>query len=313
MTVADGSQTRLADITEVTIGTTPATPAFQTMRYVSADVRLVKQTDIPNEIRADRNVASIVDVGRMVQGNINTLLSYGTYDTWLERLLCGTWATNVLVNGITHKSGTLEMLFEQGTTDSFIRYVGCRMNTLALQLTSRQSVTANWGVMGIKSPDPTTAIITGATYLAATTTEVFNAGLNVASLAMSSTSIVSSPKVQSLSLNITNNIYPVDVVGQYEPYAHGLGRFELTGTARILFESLEVYKAIIGHEDVTLSFTLTDAAGNSYLFEIAKAKLLDGGPTVGGNGQAVIIEVPFQAFFDATAAGSIKITRTPAV
>lgn len=312
MTVADGSQTRLADITEVTIGTTPATPAFQTMRYVSADVRLAKQTDIPNEIRADRNVASIVDVGRMVQGSINTLLSYGTYDTWLERLLCSSWATNELVNGKDHKAGTLEMTFEQGATDSFIRYVGCRMNTLALQLTARQSVTANWGVMGLKSPDPTTAIIAGATYLSATTTEVFNAGLNVGSLTMSSTSIVSAPKMQSLSLNITNNIYPVDVIGQYDTYEHGLGRFELTGTARVVFESLGVYRAILNHEDVALSFTLTDAAGNAYAFSIPKVKLLDGGPTVGGNGQAVMIEVPIHARFDATAAGSIKITRTPA-
>lgn len=313
MTVADGSQTRLADVSEVVIGTTPATPAFQTMRYLSADVRLAKQTDIPNEIRADRNVASIVDVGRAVQGNINTLLSYGTYDTWLERLFCSSWATDVLVNGVTPKTATLEMLYEQGATDSFLRYTGCRWNTLALQMTARQSVTANWGIMGITSPTPTSAILTGATYLAATTTEVFNAGLNVGSLVMSSAAITSAPKMQSLALNITNNIFPVDVVGQYETYAHGLGRFELTGTARVVFESLAVYSAILSHEDVALSFTLTDNAGNSYAVSIPKVKLLDGGPTVGGNGQAVILEVPIQAIFDATTAGSIKITRTPAV
>lgn len=312
MTVADGSQTRLADIAEATIGTTPATPTFQVMRYTSADVRVVKQTDIPDEIRADRNVASIVDVGRSVQGNINTLLSYGTYDAWLERLLCGAWTSDVLVNGVAEKAATLEMTYEQGATDSFIRYVGCRWNTLALQLSARQSVTANWGIMGLKSPAPTSAIITGATYTAATTTEVFNAGLNVGALSLSSTSIVSAPKLQSLALNITNNIYPVDVVGQYEPYAHGLGRFALTGTIRALFESLAVYTAIVEHEDVTLSFELSDKATNKYAFSIPKVKLLDGGPTVGGNGQAVIIEAPFQAFFDATTTGSIKITRTPA-
>jgi hypothetical protein len=312
MTVADGSQTRLADISEVTIGTTPATPTFQVMRYVSADVRLAKQTDIPNEIRADRNVASIVDVGRMVQGSINTLLSYGTYDKWLERLFCGTWDDDVLVNGVLAKAATLEMTYEQGATDSYLRYTGCRWNTLALQMTARQSVTANWGIMGITSPTPTTAIIAGATYTAATTTEVFNAGLNVGALVMSSAAITSAPKMQSLSLNITNNIFPVDVVGQYETYAHGLGRFELTGTARVVFENLAVYSAILSHEDVALSFTLTDRAGNSYAVSIPKVKLLDGGPTVGGNGQAVIIEVPIQAIFDATAGGSIKITRTAA-
>jgi len=52
--------------------------------------------------------------------------------------------------------------------------------------------------------------------------------------------------------------------------------------------------------------------GNSYVIALAKAKLLDGGPTVGGNGQAVILDVPFQSYFDATAAGSITITRDAA-
>lgn len=312
MTVADGSQTRLADIAEATIGTTPTTPAFQVMRYVSADIRLAKQTDIPNEIRADRNVASIVDVGRTVQGTINTLLSYGTYDAWLERLFASSWATNVLKNGVAHAAGTLELTFEQGATDSYLRYTAVRNNTLDLQLTARQSVSANWGIMGIGSPTPTTAIIAGATYLPATTTEVFNAGLNVGSLVMSSTSLVSPPKMQSLSLRIVNNIYANDVVGAYEVYSHGLGRFEVTGTARIYFESLAVYTAIMAHEDIAISFTLTDAAGNSYAFSIPKAKFLDGGPPVPGNGQAVIIECPFQGFYDSSSGATISITRDPA-
>jgi hypothetical protein len=312
MTVADGSQTRLADVPEVTIGTTPPTPAFQVMRYVSADIRLAKQTDIPNEIRADRNVASIVDVGRTVQGTINTLLSYGTYDTWLARLFASAWATDVLKNGVTHAAGTLEMTFEQGTTDSYIRYRGVRWNTLDMNLVARQSVSANFGIMGIGSPTPTTAIITDATYVPATTSEVFNAGLNVGSLVLSSTSLVTPPKMRSLSLRIVNNIYANDVVGAYETYSHGLGRFEVTGTASIYFESLAVYTAIMAHEDIAISFTLTDAAGNSYAFSIPKAKFLDGGPPVPGNGQAVLIECPFQGIYDSSAGATISITREAA-
>ncbi len=310
MTVADGSQVRLADVTEAIIGTTPANPTFQTMRYVSSDIRISKQTDIPDEIRADRNVASIVDVGRMVQGTINTLLSYGTYDTWFERLLCANWATNVLKNGVTHQAGTLEKMFEQGATDTFIRYVGCRWNTLDLRLSAKQSIAANWGIMGIRSPAPTSAILTGATYTAATDTPVMNAGLNVS--AMSFTGIANAPKVQAMNVNIRNNIYANDVVGSYEPYSHGLGRFEVTGSLTTLFENQDTYKAILDHEDVALSTTLTDELGNSYAIALPKVKLLDGGPTVGGNGRAVLLEVPFQARYDSTSGASITITRTPA-
>ena len=309
MTVADGSQTRLASVTEATINTIPTSPVFQTMRYVSSDVRLAKQVDIPNEIRADRNVPSITDVGRMVQGTIQTLYSADTYDTWLEYLLCNNWGGGVLKNGILQKAATLEYFFEQGATDTFVRYRGTRFNTLDLSLRPRASVSAAWGIMGIGSPTPTNAILGGATYDSASTTEVFNAGLNVASLVF--TGITNAPKIQALTCRINNNIYPVDVVGQYEPYAHGLGRHEVTGSFTALFENLDTYQAILDHIDVTIGFTLTDAAGNSQAWSLPKCKLLDGGPTVPGNGQPVVLEVPFQAKYDSSSAASITITRVP--
>lgn len=310
MAVADGSQVRLADVAEVTIGTIPTTPTFQTMRYVTSDVRINKQTDIPNEVRADRNVGSIVDVGRAVSGSINTLLSYGTFDNWLAALLHSSWSTDVLKNGVTPNARTLEFFFEQGATDTYVRYRGVRFNTLDLTLRSRQSVQANWGIMGIGSPTPTSTILSGATYTAATTTPVFNAGLNVASLAL--TGVTSSPKMQALTMRLNNNIYQNDIVGQYEPYSHGLGRFEVTGTMTTYFENLDTYNAILDHSDVALAFTLEDAAGNSYAVSVPKVKLLDGGPPGVGNGQPVIMEVPYQAYFDSSSSASITITRTAA-
>jgi Phage tail tube protein len=309
MTVADGSQTRLGTVTETVINTIPTTPIFQTMRYLNSDVRLTKQTDTPNEIRADRNVGSIVDVGRSVAGTIRTLYSYGTYHTWLEYLLCNTWATNAIKNGVLHQAATTEFFFEQGAVDTFVRYRGTRWNTLDLTLRPRQSVTADWGIMGTGSPTPTAAIIAGATYLPPTTTEVLNAGLNVAALDF--TGIVTPPKIQALTLRITNNIYPIDVVGQYEVYAHGLGRFEATGSITALFESMDTYSAILDHRDVTIGFMLTDAAGNSELWTLGTCKLNDGGPTVPGNNAPVVLEVPFQAKYDVSDTASITIVRTP--
>lgn len=310
MTVADGSQVRLADVSEVTIGTIPATPAFQVMRYVTADVRIAKQVDVPDEVRPDRNSSAPVDVGRSVTGSINTLLSYGTYDTWLERLFASSWSTNVLKNGITHKAGALEMTFEQGASDSYIRYRACRWNTLALSLRPRASVSANWGIMGIDSPTPTAAILTGATYAPPTVTEVFNAGLNVAALDF--TGIATPPVIQSLDLNLTNNIYAVDAVGSYAPDSLGLGGFRVTGSLTALFKDMATYQAILDHSDVTIGFTLTDAAGNSYQFAVPKTKLIDGGPSAPGNGRPAILTVPFQAYYDSDSSATITLTRTPA-
>ncbi len=309
MTVADGSQVRLAYIPEVTIGTTPSTPAFQILRYLNSDVRIQKQTDIPNEVRADRNVASIVDVGRSVSGTVNGLLSYGTYDDWLAMLFCSSWSTDVLKNGTTAQTMSIEETFTQGSGTSYVRFTGVRVNTLDLTLTARQSVQANFGIMGINGSDATTAI-SGATYTAATTTTVFNAGLNVGSLAL--TGITNSPKMRSLTMRINNNIYQNDIVGQYAPYSHGLGRFEVTGTMTTYFENTDAYHAVLNHTDVALGFVLSDTAGNSYTFSLPKVKLLDGGPPAVGNGQPVLLDIPYQAYFDSSSSASLSITRAAA-
>lgn len=310
MTVADGSQTRLGFIAEVTPGTIPATPAWQTMRYLSSDVRLTKQTDIPDEIRADRNVASITDVGRAGRGSIKTNLSYGTYDDWLAMALCSDWATNVLKNGVVDKTGALEWTFEQGATDSFVRAAGCRIDTVDLRMQARQSIEADFGIMALTLPTPTNAIVTGATYTAATTTQVMNAGLNVASLAI--TGVTNAPKLQSMSMSIKNNIYQNDVVGQYDPYSHGKGRFEVSGSLNTYFENLDTYLAVLDHSDIGLSFTLGSVTLQKYTVSIPKIKLMDGGPPVPGNGRGVMLEVPFQAYYDSGIAATMQITRAVA-
>jgi hypothetical protein len=310
MAVADGSQTRLGFIAEATVGTIPATPAWQTLRFLNSDVRLTKQTDIPDEIRADRNVASITDVGRSGRGSIKGNLSYGTYDDLLALALCSDWATNVLKNGVLDKSCAFEWLFEQGATDSFIRAAGCRIDTVDLRMRARQSVEIDFGIMALSMPTPTNAIITGATYAAATTTQVMNAGLNVAGLTI--TGVTNAPMLESLNLSIKNNIYQNDVIGQYDPYSHGKGRFEVSGSMSTLFENLDTYLAVLNHTDVGLTFTLGSVTAEKYTINIPKIKLMDGGPPVPGNGQSVKFEVPFQATFDSGIGATMQITRAVA-
>lgn len=310
MTVAQGSQTRLAYIMETTPGVIPDTPAWQVARYVSETLSLDKQTISSDEVRPDRNVADVTDVGRQVTGTVNTLLSYATFDDWLSALLAADWSTNVLKNGNVIKTAAFEKTFELGATDVFTRYLGCRFNTLDLQLNSKQNVTANWGIMGLKSPAADNAIVTDATYLDPTTSPVLNAGLNVGSLAM--TGITATPKLQALSLQINNNIYAVDVIGQYETYDFGLGQFNVSGSMTAVFESKDLFDAIVNHTDLSLAFTIGAASGSKYTFTIPKLKAMNGSPAGPGNGRAVVMEVPFQGIFDATLGATLKVTRAVA-
>lgn len=292
---------------EATIGTTPANPVFKTLRYVSEGLKAGKQVAVSDEIRGDGNVTDIIDVGRSVEGPLAFEFSYGTFDDFLEALLRGAWTDDELVNGIAHKAFTFEKKFEQGATDSFLRYRGCRINTMDLTLESKALVKGSFGIMGMGSPTPTTAIIAGATYGAATTTPVLNAATNVANLVVAG--ITASPKIKSLSLSIKSNLYANDEIGSLEADSHGLGRFEVTGSMQTYFRDLDTYNAIKNHDDVSITFDIGSEAGSTYTFKLEAVKLLDGDPMVGGNSQSVMLDVPFQAKYAAGIAGSMKITR----
>lgn len=307
MGIAEASLTRFAYVAEAIIGTTPATPTFKNLRYVSEGLKNTKQVVVSDEIRGDGNVTDIVDVGRSVEGPIAIEFSYGTFDDFLEALFRGTWTDDELVNGIAHKAFTFEKTFEQGATDSYLRYRGCRINQMDLTLESKALVKGSFGIMGLGSPTPTTSIIAGATYTAANTNPVLNAATNVANLVVGG--ITASPKVKSLSLSIKSNLYANDQLGSLEADSHGLGRFEVTGSMTTYFRDLDTYNAIKGHDDVALSFDIGTEAGSKYTVSLPGMKLLDGDPVVGGNSQAVMLEVPFQAKYDAGIGASMKITR----
>ncbi len=308
MTVAHGSQTQLAYVKEATPGVIPANPSWQIARYVSEGLTLEKQTISSDEVRPDRNRTDVTDVGRQVSGPINTLFSFYTFDDWLEALLCTTWGGNSIKNGNQIRTLTFEKRFELGATDVFTRYRGCRLNTLDLQLNAKQNVTANWGILGLGSPNPANAVIAGSSYADPTTTPVLNAALNVADLSI--TGVTTPPKLQALSVRINNNLYAVDIIGQYETYDFGLGLFEVSGTMTALFESADLYQSIINHTDVGFAIELADGVGNSYQVTIPKTKLTNGSPVGPGNGRAVVMEVPFTAILNPASAATMAIART---
>lgn len=310
MAKAEASQTRLAIVPEVTPGVIPDDPTWQVTRYTSESIKVAKQTVTSDEIRADGNVTDHIDVGRSASGPLNCELSYGTFDLLFESLFRAAWATNVLTNGIVHKTFSLEKTFEQGATDSFIRYRGCRVDTLDLQMETRQIIKANFGLVGIGSPTPTTDIIEGATYTAPTTVQVLNSATNVGALTVGG--VVASPKIKTLNIQIRSNLYQNDVLGQYEPDDHGLGRFEVTGNMVAYFETLDLYNAIIDHADVSLTTTLGAVTNQKYTLAIPAIKLMEGSPVAGGNSQAVMLDIPFSAKFAAGIGGTARLTRAVA-
>jgi len=307
MPFASGSGARLAYVAETVFGTTPATPTFKTLRATGAGMRTNKVTGTSNEIRADRNVSDEFLLGQDVAGSYNIEWSYGSFDELLEGLLQGTWASDILKNGVTPKSFTFEETLEMGATDSFSRFTGGMVNGMTLNIASRAAVTGSLSLMAQKETLGT-AIVTGATYTAPGTEPISTASANVASLTVAG----STPKVRSLTLEITNNLRTRPVVGSQFSEEFGAGRFEVTGTVEAYFESNALYQSVLDHAGGALSFIIGNAANKKTRFDLPKIIFGNGERRVGGNDDDVMVNIPFRAVYEATEACTLKLTRAVA-
>lgn len=90
--MSDSSRHSLHAVAESAYGTTPATPAFKTIRHTGTNLGLSKSSIVSEELRADRQLTDVRHGTKQVGGDISGELSYGTYDDFLEAVLCGTWA-----------------------------------------------------------------------------------------------------------------------------------------------------------------------------------------------------------------------------
>lgn len=307
MTIGDASGTRLAFVAESTEGTTPSSPTFNVLRYKSNSLAAQKEFIRSEEIRSDRNVSDHIVVGEKAQGTISGELSYGTYDDILAGLLCGAWSSDVLKNGITRNSFTFENTFEQGATDSYLRYKGCLIGGATFSLKPKAIAEISFDVLGRSGDDGAAAALSGATYTAANTNPVLNAANHVSALTLSTLS--GTPIFTSLELTITNNLYEQPQIGSQALAGIGLGSFEVMVKGEVYFEDIELYNAIRSGDTVALTCTIGAASGSIYTIEVPSLKLLNGAPEVPGNNQPVILPFDAGAKYNASDAASIKITR----
>jgi hypothetical protein len=89
-TSTDANYTDLAYVAETTFGNAPASPTLKALRLRSEDIQHAKDTVVSEELRSDRQVSDMAEVGSSATGGFQFELSYEEYQPFLEALLCGT-------------------------------------------------------------------------------------------------------------------------------------------------------------------------------------------------------------------------------
>ena len=95
--MADSSRAQLYSLNESVWGTTPAAAMTQ-LRYTAESLGYNISNVTSNEVRSDRQIVDLIQVGAEASGNVDFELSYGAQDAVLAGALFSDWGTPVAVS-----------------------------------------------------------------------------------------------------------------------------------------------------------------------------------------------------------------------
>jgi len=206
--------------------------------------------------------------------------------------------------GTTRRSFTIERKFADLTIPEWHRYTGCEIDGFSLSVAPDALVTGTFNVIA-QDLSIGTAILSGATYGTATTTEPFDSFNGTITEGGGAIAIVT-----AVDLTLENGLNPLFTIGSSTTSRPSIGKSRVTGSLTTYFQSKALMDKFINETASSLVFTLTDPAGNSNTYTIPNIKYTGGQPDTSGEGE-ITISFPFQALYDSTELSNLTIERNP--
>lgn len=296
------SRQSLYHVAEVTPGTTPATPTLIEIPIAGIPTLNVEKDNFrSNVIKAHRQSTTIRHGVRRASGEIPIELAYGDFDSLFESLMHSTWSTNVLKVGTTQKFFTFERRFPD--ISEYLPFTGCMINSMSLSAQPNGMITGSFGVLGFGGMTPASATV-ATTSTAATGNEPFDGFTGTITEGGSSASVT------ALELNFTNNgALPYKIGSPIAPHINS-GMFAATGTITAFFESEALVNKFLAETESALVVEFEGITGGDLEFTLPALKYTGSNITEADEG--LLVQMPFEAYYDTSASTTLTITRTPA-
>lgn len=222
-------------------------------------------------------------------------------------------AVTVTTSRLKHGTTQVPLLIERRFTsiNSFHQFLGMVVGQMSLSVQTRERATGTFSLMGkgvtasgstVSDEDVTVdlpELMTGSAH-------VSNIRIDGAAAAF---------PIQGLEFSINRNLRDPGKIGSFDAAAINRGFMDVTGTASVYFgtDSLSLYAKKLAHSTFSLSYAMTDNAGNSYGFIFPRAHYLDGDPNASGGDQDLVLPVGFQAIRHPTLGFQMKICKVAAL
>ena len=379
--IASSSKAAVYVAPQIAAGTIPETPSWQTCTLTSCNIKEAPNTVESARIRADRNPTGSFTTTRSSSGDIADEVSYGgTTDTFLEALMCSTWATartytastistaaadnsindsagemtvyvvgekiNVTgiatLTGVVVVSSTASKLVVSGETltdiaagtsttiasqaqsvsigtiehpflilkefgdlaagaGKYEQYKGEFVNQAAFSMGTDSLAGVTWSFVGreMNIPDYTSVTAT-----AAASTDPMKGIATIATVDGSAYAYVT-----QLDLTVTNNIATTNFLNY--GIDTSLGKVGITGTLTIGYTSAAFTEKYIADDTINLGWTLSDPAGNKYIFTLPKVRI-GAVPTDINGSDSIKSGIEISAAYDGDTGVAMTIERRPA-
>ncbi len=270
-------------VQEVTYNTAP-TSAYETLRFTGESLNAgTTATDSQEVSGTNRMISDSLPTGLEVGGGIDIEFSEDTFDLFLPGAMASAWdVSNGSYDELTLSNDLYSYTIEKQFNDisKIIQFRGMRVNTFSLNAEYGSPVTGSFNFAGGGADATLTATVAGSV-TAATTTDVMNACADFATLKIGG--VASTAIVQSIDLEISQNLSPVTGLGTCGPQNQRLGsKAAVTGsmTASLDATTYAWYIASLSNVDMSMEFTLLGAT-EDYTFIIPVMKNNGDAPTIG--------------------------------
>lgn len=305
----DSNQSTMAFVAETVAGTTPATPAFKSVRITGETLVANFESQISNELNKNSDVTDVRKSSLSTSGDINFELHA---DPNLEDLIAGAlrgaWATDVLKAGKLKPSFTLERFLDGDVEDSYFRFTGSYFTGMSLNIAPEEFITGSLRITGIGHATSGTPIASS-TYAAAATPENSPPllGTDVSAFSASGATGVD---FSSFTIEIDNNNRIQRKLASAGGQARGVGygRRTITGTLVSYFETLDHYNQFINDDAISITASVSDGT-NDYTITLPRIKFTGGEVPTPGIDQDIMLTLNYQALYDFTALTSLQISR----
>lgn len=209
-----------------------------------------------------------------------------------------------IVNGLFEHSFSIE----RGHADvgEYFLYTGMVVNEFSLTFEAGAIVTGSYTFVGKSTT--VGQVPNGSAYNDPSTRPFMSAGFNVKNVMIDGMPIAEC-LLQSVELNINNNVAGKSAVGAFEYCDTSEGEFEVTGAINLYFNDSTFYSKFVASESFALYFEMIDNDGSAYAFELPRCKLSADAVNVEGKNTDVMDAAEYVAILDETKGYTIRIDR----